>query len=155
MRLFERLRCFSPKHLLRSSGSSPVMLFAERSRRLSRVKLEKFPKMGPDILELERSRELTRPSASHPTPCQLHGEASDSNHPSQAPLFIWLCACRNFLSSMSSSMSSLFPRISSAVEINRSELKPNLIKAEEQTCKGYKDWLIPKISTEHINLRRC
>jgi cation transport ATPase len=29
-----------------------------------------LPKSGPDMLELERSRELTRPSASHLTPCQ-------------------------------------------------------------------------------------
>lgn len=90
------------------------MELSERSRRTRPLSPEKLPKSGPDMLELERSRELTRPSASHPTPRQLpHGDGEASGHPSYAPRFIWLCAA---LSWMSTAMSSppVFPLTSSA-----------------------------------------
>jgi hypothetical protein len=84
-----------------------------------------LPKSGPDMLELEKSRELTRPSASHPTPCQLpHGDGEASGHPSYAPQFIWLCARRKALSWMSTAMLSppVFPLTSSAAQVTRDRM---------------------------------
>jgi hypothetical protein len=84
-----------------------------------------LPKSGPDMLELERSRELTRPSASHPTPCQLpHSDGEASDHPSYASRFIWLCAHRKALSWMSTAMSSppVFPLTSSAAQVTRDRM---------------------------------
>jgi hypothetical protein len=84
-----------------------------------------LPKRGTDMLELERSRELTRPSASHPTPCQLpHGDGEASDHLSYASRFIWLCTRRKALSWMSTAMSSspVFPLTSSATQVTRDRM---------------------------------